>query len=95
MIINGNAHNRAGEVQERQKPDFTSNMLGFLFKSNLIFTNTGSLGAPNATVQFEHARILILIGFNFYQYGQFRSLSGGSLGAANAEVHLKHAIFFI
>jgi hypothetical protein len=43
----------------------------------------GSSGAPNAAVHLEHARIFIIIRFNFYHYGQFRSAGGGSTSGQN------------
>jgi hypothetical protein len=55
----GSSRARVGEVQAHQTKQFTLNMLIFLFKSNLLFTTTGSSGAPNTAVHLEHVRIFI------------------------------------
>jgi hypothetical protein len=47
------------------------------------------------TVHHEHALIFILIRFNFYHHGQFRSTNGGSPGPPNPAVHLEQARIFI
>jgi hypothetical protein len=44
-------------------------------------------------VHLEHARIFIIIRFNFYHHGQFKSVSGRSSDAPNTAVHLEDARF--
>jgi hypothetical protein len=75
-------------------------MLEFLFKLDLIFTTTRSLGARLGEVQAHQTRQFTLnmldffikkVGFHFTTiHGQFKSASGGSSGAPNATVHHEH-----
>jgi hypothetical protein len=53
----GSSGARVGEVQAHQMRSFASNMLEFLFLSNLTFTTTGSSGAQVREVQTYQTRL--------------------------------------